>query len=460
MIDLLKHGEEILSAALAGGGDLGEVFLEERFSTAIRFEDGKVEQVVSGTDAGAGVRVLTGGRTLYAHTNNLTREGLLAAARTVSAGGSGHGRAGRFDYAPERYATPARVSAQDVPTARKVELVKAADGAARASSPRVTQTRAVYGDSVRRIFIVNSDNRYVEETRPQVIFMVHVVATDQALIQTGYEAVGGALGFELFDTEDPEAVARTAARRACLMLDAAPAPTGVMPVVIASEAGGTMIHEAVGHGLEADHIEKGMSKYCGRLGEVIAAETVTVVDDGALPGRRGSGRVDDEGTPAQRTVLIDRGRLTGFLHDLQSARKMGLAPTGNGRRESYEHYPVPRMTNTFIMSGADDPGDILASTERGVFVRKMGGGEVNPLNGDFVFEVDEGYLIEHGRAEQPIRGATLIGNGPDVLMQIDRVGSDLGFAIGTCGKHGQGVPVSDAQPTLRIRELTIGGTAA
>jgi len=290
------------------------------------------------------------------------------------------------------------------------------------------------------------------------MFIVQVIASEKGTIQTGYEPIGGSLGFELFDECDPEAVAVTAASQACLMLEAQPAPTGRMPVVISSEAGGTMIHEAVGHGLEADHIDKAMSKYCGKLNEMIATPDITVVDDATLPTRRGSFSVDDEGTPAQRTVLIDQGRLVRYMNDIKTARKMGHAPTGNGRRQSYQHKPVPRMTNTLIVPGKTDPADIVASTDKGLFVRKMGGGQVNTLNGDFVFEVSEGYLIENGKIGAPVRGATLIGNGPEVLMNIEMVGCDLGFGIGTCGKDGQGAPVSDAQPTLRIRELTIGGT--
>ena len=262
----------------------------------------------------------------------------------------------------------------------------------------------------------------------------------------------------MFDEIDPETIALRAAKRACLMLEADPAPTGRMPVVLSSEAGGTMVHEAVGHGLEADHIDKGVSKYCGRLNEQIAVPEVTIVDDGSLPGKRGSASVDDEGVPTRRTVLVDKGILVGYLNDRRTAAKLEMEPTGNGRRQSYRCKPIPRMTNTMVVSGEADPAAILAETDKGLFVKKMGGGQVNPLNGDYVFEVSEGYLIQNGKAETPVRGATLIGNGPDTLMQIEAVGNDLGFAIGTCGKDGQGVPVSDAQPTLRIRELTIGGT--
>ncbi|MDY6852604.1 MAG: TldD/PmbA family protein, partial [Thermodesulfobacteriota bacterium] len=284
-----------------------------------------------------------------------------------------------------------------------------------------------------------------------------VVATDDSGLQVGYEPVGGALGFELFDENSPEQTARTAAARAVLMLEADEAPAGPMPVVLSSEAGGTMIHEAVGHGLEADLAGEGLSVYSGQLGELVASPLITVLDDATLPYRRGSFAIDDEGAPAQKTVLVQDGVLKGYMHDRRSALKAGVSSTGNGRRESYRHRPVVRMTNTLIAPGRTDPAKILSSTPKGLFVRKMGGGQVNTVNGDFVFEVSEGYLIENGRIGRPVRGATLTGSGPEVLRQIDLVGSDLGFGIGTCGKDGQGVPVADAQPTLRLPEIIIGG---
>lgn len=457
-LDLLTHGDVILRRALAHGGDMAEVFFEDRTSSSIGLEDGKVERILSGTELGAGLRVLAGDQTFYAHSNDVTLEGLLRLADTVAGGLSGRPGDYRFEFAPEYYAATVKRPSAGVPTSEKLALVKAANGAARAYDTRVVQVAVRYMDSLRRIVIVNSHGRYVEDIRPQTMFVVQVVAAERGVIQTGYHPVGGAMGFELFDEEDPEAVAVEAARQACLMLDADPAPAGRMTVVLGSEAGGTMIHEAVGHGLEADHIDKGMSKYCGRLGEMIAAPHITVADDGTIPQKRGTCHVDDEGTPTQRTILIDQGRLVAFMNDLRSAWRLGMAPTGNGRRQSYQHKPVPRMTNTMILPGTDAPEDILSATGSGLYVRKMGGGQVNPLNGDFVFDVTEGYLIRHGVAETPVRGATLIGNGPETLMAIEAVGSDLGYGIGTCGKAGQGVPVSDAQPTLRIRELTVGGT--
>ncbi|MBI4557112.1 MAG: TldD/PmbA family protein [Candidatus Hydrogenedentes bacterium] len=459
MIDLQKNAEAILQRALVNGGELAEIYYEERSLTSIVLEDRKVEKIVSGSEIGAGIRVLCGERTLYAHTNDVTLNGLQRAAETVAGGVSAPKSAYSFDFEPQRLGISVQQSAQSVLTPEKLDLIRAADAAARAVDSRIVQVAVHYADSVRRVVIVNSDGRYVEDSRPQTLLTVQAVGANDGIIQTGYHPVGGTLGFELFDREDPEEVGRIAARQACLMLDAEPAPAGRMPVVLSAEAGGTMIHEAVGHGLEADHIDKQMSKYCGRLHEMIAVPEVTVVDDGTVPQRRGTGCVDDEGTPTQRTVLIDHGRLVRFINDLRTARKMGHSPTGNGRRESYQHKPIPRMTNTMLLSGNADPKDILASAERGLFVRKMGGGQVNTLNGDFVFEVNEGYLIRNGKAETPVRGATLIGNGPDALMNVEAVGNDLGFGLGTCGKDGQGVPVSDAQPTIRIRELTVGGTA-
>jgi TldD protein len=457
--DLLRNAEAILARALVNGGDLAEIFYEETAVTTIRVEDRKVERVVTGSDVGVGIRVLIGEETLYAHTNDVSLEGMLKASDIVAGGTTSAKGEYSFDFKPESHVMPVRLPAREVPTRRKVALIVEAEKAARAHDPRIVQVAVSYADSQRRAVICNSNGRFVEYVRPQVLLSVQVVAAEGSLIQTGYYPVGGTLGFELFDTEDPEAVALIAAREACLMLEAQPAPAGRMPVVLSSEAGGTLIHEAVGHGLEADHIDKGMSKYCGRMGEMIAVPEVTVVDDGTLPFRRGTSPVDDEGTPTQRTVLIENGRLVRLLNDLRTARKVGAQLTGNGRRESYQHKPVPRMTNTMIVPGKSDPAEILASTERGLFVRMMGGGQVNTLNGDFVFEVREGYLIENGNAGTPVRGATLIGNGPEVLNMIEAVGSDLGFRIGTCGKDGQGAPITAAQPTIRIRELTIGGTA-
>jgi TldD protein len=299
----------------------------------------------------------------------------------------------------------------------------------------------------------------VEDNRVGTVFFVQVVSVQDGVTQTGYEPVGGCLGFELFDIYSPEQVADMAANRSLLMLEAREAPMGMMSVVLSSDAGGTMIHEAIGHGLEADLVQQGLSVYARRVGEKVASPVITVVDDSTLPGKRGSFCFDDEGIPSQKTVLVDKGVLQGYLFDWLTARKDGVQSTGNGRRESYRYKPIPRMTNTLIAPGASSPGDIIRSVHSGLFVKKMGGGQVDTVNGNFVFEVSEGYLIDNGRVGDPVRGATLTGNGPEILRQIDMVGDDLGFTIGTCGKDGQGAPVASGQPTLRIPEIVVGGKA-
>jgi TldD protein len=286
---------------------------------------------------------------------------------------------------------------------------------------------------------------------------VQVVAAQDDVIQTGYEPVGGFMGLELFDENSPEKIAEIASVRALKMLQARRAPGGRMPVVLSSEAGGTMIHEAIGHGLEADLAQVGLSVYTGRIGEEVASPLISVVDDATLAYKRGSYSFDDEGVEAQRTSLVEQGVLKGYLYDRLTAMKDNVQSTGNGRRESYKSRPIPRMSNTFILPGEMCPEEIVRSTYKGLFVKKMGGGQVNTVNGDFVFEVSEGYLIENGEIGEAVRGATLTGNGPALLKNIDMVGNDLGFGIGTCGKDGQGVPVSDAQPTLRIPEIIVGG---
>lgn len=450
---------KILKQALSHGGEFAELYLEKGKHSSIVLEDNKIEKVITGITRGAGLRVLHDHRTIYAYTNDFSLPALMQLAETVCRALKEDGPDRTFAMSPRESAVHhvIRIDPAGVETRIKVERVKSADAAARRIDPRIRQTTTVYGDSRKQVLIANSDGELAEDDRVSLIGRVQVVAREGEVIQTGLESVGGAVGFELFDAESLDAVAERAARRALLMLNAAPAPGGRMPVVLSSRAGGTMIHEAVGHGLEADLARQRLSVYSGRIGDTIASPAVTVVDDATLPNKRGSFRFDDEGTPAQRTVLVDRGVLKGYLYDRLTAMKEGAAPTGNGRRESFRHRPIPRMTNTLILPGEEDPEAILSSTPEGLFVVRMGGGQVNTVNGDFVFEVSEGYRIENGRVGEPVRGATLTGNGPEVLKKIDRVGNDLGYAIGTCGKDGQGAPVSDAQPTLRIPEITVGG---
>jgi TldD protein len=318
----------------------------------------------------------------------------------------------------------------------------------------------VYRDAVQSVKVMTSEGAVAEDQRVYTTALVQVVAADGPTIQTGYEPVGGLIGYEIFEHSPLETAGRKSAQRAVDMLKARRAPGGRMPVVISSAAGGTMIHEAIGHGLEADLAQQGLSVYSGKVGEPVASSVISVVDDATLPSRRGSFAFDDEGTPAGRTVLVENGILRRYMYDRYTASIDGTVSTGNGRRESYEHKPIPRMTNTFIAPGECDPEEIIRSVPKGLLVTKMGGGQVNTITGDFVFEVQEGFLLQDGKVGDLVRGATLVGNGPEVLKSIDMVGSDLGFSIGTCGKDAQGVPVSDAMPTLRIPEIVVGGEVA
>lgn len=452
---------EVLAAALASGGDFADIYVEYKRVTGIGCEDGKIERIHSGIDAGAGIRVLSGDKTAYAYTNDLSKEGLLEAARIVSHAVSGEKRepaaafrtiepAVKFDIAQ----VPDKVT-----TEQKVRAVKAADEAARAvDREKIMQVMVGYGDVVQKVIIANSAGDYVEDERVRTRLMVQAVAAEGSVIQTGYEAVGSHSGFELLERNKPEEIGTKAAQRAVQMLAAKPAPAGRMPVVLSGEAGGTMVHEACGHGLEADLVQKGLSVYAGKKGQKVAADCVTVIDDATMPDRYGSYSVDDEGVPSRKVVLIEKGVLKDYLYDRLTARRDGVEPNGHGRRESYQHKPIPRMANTYIAPGRDDPQQIIRETGNGLLVKKMGGGQVNTTTGDFVFDVAEGYLIRNGEVGPMVRGATLTGNGPEVLRIIEAVGNDLGFTIGTCGKDGQGVPVSDAQPTIRIKELVVGGT--
>ena len=449
----------VLKKALQDGGDFADIYIERSAPLSLVCEDSRLEKVISGLDSGAGVRLIFGHRTAYAYTNEVTTESLLEIADAVrQAAAGGPSRPGmQLCKKKPRMDLSVIKAPEQVETSRKVEMVLQANRIARSFDPRIRQAMVVYRENRQQVIMANSEGVLAEDERMYLTALVQVVAADGEVVQTGYEPVGGIAGMELFDAYPLDKAAETAARRAVMMLSARKAPAGRMPVVLSADAGGTMIHEAVGHGLEADLAQAGLSVYSNRIGERIASPLITVVDDATLPGKRGSFRFDDEGVDAARTMLVDKGVLKTFMYDRLTAMKAGTGSTGNGRRESYKHRPIPRMTNTMIVPGESDPEDILRSTRSGLYVKKMGGGQVNTVNGDFVFEVSEGYLIENGKIGEPVRGATLTGNGPQVLLSIDRVGSDLGFSIGTCGKDGQGAPVSDAQPTLRIPEITVGG---
>ena len=460
--------EKILKEALRGGGEFADLYFEQNRSTVIVFEEDRIEKVISGLDIGMGLRVLFGRRTIYSFTNQITEEVLFDLARKISrvVKEDGEEKVIRLIHHPQasfpkplvrESSFPVKRNPKDISIEEKISMVKRANDLVRRLDPHVRQVKVLYRDVGQILSVADSEGALTEGERIGTVFSVQVVSAKGDAIQAGYEPVGGTVGFELFDLYPPEQVAEVATKRSLLMLSARKAPMGRMSVVLSSEAGGTMIHEAIGHGLEADLAQEGLSVYSGKIGESVASSLITVVDDPTLPHQRGSYAFDDEGVPSQKTLLVEEGVLKGYLYDRLTALKDGVRSTGNGRRESYQHKPIPRMSNTMILPGKMRPEEIIHSVEKGLLVRKMGGGQVNTVNGDFVFEVSEGYLIERGSVAEPVRGAILTGNGPQVLKEIDRVGDDLGFGIGTCGKDGQGVPVADAQPTLRIPDLVVGG---
>ena len=436
-------------------GDYVDIFFEEKITNQFQMEEDKVQKCTVVFDKGLGVRVITDGKTFYAYTNDITKNGIDELILSL-----------KINFVPGilslKKLHPSiqffiKNNPKDVDITEKINSIKRANDVAWKESPKVRQVKVLYADSIQKIKIANSEGYFTEEERIHTLFLIHVVAYENGVIQTGYEAVGGLKGIELFEEFLPEKLSLKATNRALMMLKARRIKGGRMPVVISSEAGGTMIHEAIGHGLEADLVQEGLSVYSGRVGEKIASELITVIDDPTLPNMRGSYVFDDEGTPSQRTVLVEKGVLVNYLYDKYTAMKEGKTSTGNGRRQSYEHYPIPRMSNTFIAPGNHSPEEIIHSVDKGLFVKKMGGGQVNTVTGEFVFEVQEGYLIENGQIGEPVRGALIIGTGQEILQNIDMVGSDLGFSIGTCGKNSQGVPVTDGMPTVRIPEIVVGG---
>jgi TldD protein len=463
---------EIFSAALSNGGDLAELFFENVVSTRILIEEGKIDRITDGTDQGVGMRLIFDRRTFYGYTTELTQSSLLNLAQSLAAAVDEKTSEAAQQREPDWSKLDWQNSVQrekeirDYSVSRsprklgleqKISLIQETEAAARAELPDARQISAVWMDSERKILVLNSDGLIARDQKTYLQLVAQVVGAKGDRVESAHHSDGGYVGLEFLDENPPAGFGIKAAQRVKILLEAKPAPAGTMPVVLSSEAGGTMIHEAVGHGLEADLACNGLSVYGGKLGQKVASERITVVDDGTLPGKRGSYQFDDEGTPAQKNVLIEKGVLKGYMVDRLSAMKFDLMASGNGRRETFRDKPIVRMTNTYVSPGDDNVDKILSDTPWGIYVKAMGGGSVNTVTGDFVFAVTEGYLIRDGKIDSPIRGATLVGNGPKVLMTLDRVASDLGFATGTCGKDGQGAPVTSAQPTLRIPALTVGG---
>lgn len=455
--------ERCLGEALSAGGDFADLYFEAVTSTSLGMDESLVKTAAQGVSVGCGVRVLSGERTGFAYTDDLSAEKLLKAARTAAliASGPQTTRVVGFNETKTPQLYPVAGVTADAEIGAKLELIARADRAARAFDPRIVQVRASLNDELRRILIAASDGTFASDTQPLARLNVAVIAKDDHGTARGSSGGGGRVTLEFFaGNKSPEHFATEAARTAVLQLGAVAAPAGDMEVVLGPGWPGVLLHEAVGHGLEADFNRKKTSAFAGLIGQKVASEKVTVVDNGRMPGRRGSLNVDDEGNPTQETVLIENGVLRGYLSDKLSARLMGMPNTGSGRRESYQAIPMPRMTNTYMLSGEDDPAEILRSVKRGLYAVNFGGGQVDITNGKFVFSASEAYLIEDGKVTAPVKGATLIGNGPESLKYVSMVGNDLALdeGIGTCGKAGQSVPVGVGMPTVKLDRMTVGGT--
>jgi TldD protein len=449
----------VLRAALANGGQHADVYLEEILKTGVTLIDGKVESVDYGVYRGGGVRLLHEWKTGYAYCDSWDEKDLVRVAGVASNLARGGEAVKVADLTERRGQGVVRyeIAPDEIAASEKMERIALADRAARSYDPAIKQVKINYSDEIKRVLVCNSKGVIVRQEMPLVWLSIDTLAERDGLRHPGYVRQSAKRGFEYVTSEFVENAAREAARQAVDMLEAREAPGGEIPVIIGT-GGGVVFHEAVGHGLEADGIEKRTSFYTDMVGERVGSEQITIVEDGSLPNFRGSFDFDDEGTPSQRNVLIENGILKGYIYDLLTAWKLGGRPTGNGRRESYKHYPLVRMTNTLLMPGGFAPEEIIEETPTGLLTKHLGGGEVDTATGNFTFGVREAYLIENGRITAPVRGATLIGNGPEILKRIDMVGNDLTFWPGTCGK-GQWVPVTSGAPTLRITSITVGGRA-
>ncbi|SOC55492.1 microcin-processing peptidase 2. Unknown type peptidase. MEROPS family U62 [Chromohalobacter canadensis] len=452
-----------LGHAMGAGIDYADLYFQRTWQESWILEDGDVKEAGYSIDGGVGVRTLTGEKTGFAYSNQISADALADTGR-IAAGIARSGQ--RLPPQAVQAAMPTRRYADVDPLAGlsaedKIAMLKTADRVARAADPRITQVSASLSGVYEVVMVRASDGTLAADIRPLVRFNVSVIAVRDGRRERGSAGGGGRYSMaRLRDENVAERFAKEAVRQAMVNLEAVDAPAGQMPVVLGNGWPGILLHEAVGHGLEGDFNRKGSSAFAGRIGERVAAPGVTVVDDGTLSDRRGSLSVDDEGTPTQRNTLIEDGILKGYMQDKLNARLMGMAPTGNARRESYAHVTMPRMTNTCMMAGQDDPEDIVKSVKRGIYAVSFGGGQVDITSGRFVFSASEAYLIEDGKITAPVKGATLIGNGPEVMQQVSMIGHDLDLdtGIGVCGKEGQGVPVGVGQPTLKIDELTVGGT--
>lgn len=449
---------EVLDAAISGGADFAELFLEDAESTRIELTDLSVSEAGYSRLCGAGVRVFSGVKSAYAYASDPTREKLLDTARAAAAALQGDAQHSEIPFSLRAYETPVRIPFSTIDNAKRIALLRDAVKAAKSVSDEVTQVIAGYTDKLQRVWIWNSEGLAVTDERPRTRSYVHAIAAKDGEAQESFEGPGCCRGFEAYQgTIDLAETGRAAGRTAVTMLHAPECPAGRVPVVIDGGFGGVIFHEACGHSLEATSVARGNSEFCGKLGQKIAADCVSAVDDGTLAGEWGSINVDDEGTVSQRNLLIENGILKGYLIDKLGARRMGMAPTGSSRRQGYTFAPTSRMTNTFISAGTDDEEEMIRTMGEGLYAAKMGGGSVNPVTGEFNFAVTEGYWVRDGRIMSPVRGATLIGRGGEVLKLIDRVGGRVWFGQGMCGSLSGAVPTNVGQPRIRVSCMTVGG---
>ncbi|WP_352417783.1 TldD/PmbA family protein [Proteiniborus sp.] len=451
--------EDVLTAALSTGGDFAEIFVEDRFNTGLLLVGGKIESGISGRDYGVGIRIFYGQNSIYAYTNDSTRENLIKVAKEAAAAikGSNIHQVLDFTKADIKNIHPIKLLPSNIEKSQKVELMKRAYNAAKGYDEVISQVTVRYLDNEQNVLIANSEGLYVEDKRTRTRTAISAVASANGEMQSGFYGPGAHIGFEFYDKINIEDYAKEAARIAKTMVFADLCPSGKIPVVIDNEFGGVIFHEACGHGLEATSVAKGTSVFAGKLGEKVASDVVTAIDDGTISNAWGSQNIDDEGTMTRKNILIENGILKGYMIDKLNGQKMGMASTGSGRRQSYKYAPTSRMTNTYIANGSSTKEEIIANTEYGLYAKYMGGGSVNPATGDFNFAVSEGYIIRNGKIAEPVRGATLIGTGLEVLKQIDMVGNNLDFGQGMCGSLSGSIPTNVGQPTIRVKSITVGG---
>ena len=459
---MITHSQALpaLQAALASGGDFAEIFFQDKTSQTIFLRDGRVEEATTRRIHGAGIRVFNGLSCIYVHSCDTSAQGLLRLAQRAAdaIGGIGKKQEILLIERPVDNIHPIAILPMSVPGARKAELLRAACSAARGVSGEIAHVRASLSCIQEEIRIINSEGLSTGDARVRSRMAISAIASDGSQNQTGFEGPGAAMGYEIFESRiNPEETARIAARAAVTMLNAAACPAGRMPVVMDGGFGGVIFHEACGHALEATSVAFGNSVFCGKLDEKIASEKVSAIDDGTIPNEWGSANIDDEGMPTTKLTLIENGILKNYMIDKLNARRMNAAPTGSGRRQDYNYAPTSRMRNTYIAPGSDDEAEMIASIDYGLYAKKMGGGSVNPASGEFNFSVSEGYLIRDGKIAEPVRGATLIGKGAEILNRIDRVGPRMWMAQGMCGSQSGSIPTNVGQPRIRISEITVGG---